>query len=99
MFSFWLVKGPDRLTNRDRIGNSSGRITFKPNISPVRFESCSAKASFHFGVGANGLPAPSRAAPKKNGTMSTEMPYVLSSGRYLTVLVKPNHEYGDTRVV
>jgi hypothetical protein len=69
------------LTKSDKIGNSLGRTTFNPNISPVNVESWSAKASFHLGVGVNGFPAPSRAAPRKNGIISTETPYALRYGR------------------
>src|ERR1700761_4190666 len=86
--------GTMELTKSDKIGNSLGRMTFRPSISPVKVESCSANASFHFGVGVNGFPAPSRAAPRKNGIISTETPYALRSGRWRTAFVKPNHEYG-----
>jgi hypothetical protein len=50
------------------------------------------------GVGVKGFPTPSRAAPKKKGTISTETPWVLRRGRKRIALVNPNQEYGDTEV-
>jgi hypothetical protein len=64
----------------------------RPRSRPVVSESCFANASFHFGVGVNGFPALSRAAPRTKGMMSTETPWALRRGRYLSVLVKPNQE-------
>lgn len=67
-----------------------------PNISPVNAESWFEKASFHFGVGAQGFPAASRAPPRKKGQMSTFTPCASSKGRCFLMFVKPNQEYGDT---
>jgi hypothetical protein len=85
-----------QLTNRDDIGKTSGATTFSPSSFPVKSLSCAEKACFHCGVGAKGLPAASRAPPRKNGRISTSTPCATKSGRNFLTFVKPNHEYGDT---
>lgn len=80
------------LTNRDEMGKTLGGTTFRPSISPVMFESWFPNASFAFRGGVKGLPTLSRAAPRKNGSISTETPYASRSGRKRTALVNPNHE-------
>lgn len=62
------------LTNRDEMGKTLGGTTFRPSISPVMLESWLPNASFAFRGGVKGLPTLSRAAPRKNGSISTETP-------------------------
>ena len=81
------------------MGKSFGGTIFRPSSCPVVSLSCVENASFHFGVGVHGLPALSRAPPRKNGMMSTATPWAFSRGLYLRMLVKPNQEYGDTEVL
>jgi hypothetical protein len=83
-------------TNSDKIGKIFGGTTDNPSSLPVISESWAPKACFDFGVGVKGLPAPSRAPPKKKGIISTETPCALRRSRNRVVFVNPNHEYGET---
>ena len=81
-----------RLTNKDDIGITFGRTTFNPSSLPIISVSWISKASFAFSGSVKELPALSRAAPRKNGIISTETPCTLRRSRKRNILVKPNQE-------
>lgn len=56
------------------MGNSLGRTILMPNKCAVVSVSCFENASLALGMGVHGLPTLSRAAPRKNGMMSTDTP-------------------------